>query len=140
MAAATVRSAVPVPRPRAMASATAPGRASIARRAWPRFRRPPRGRPLGETRGARPHTGDLQNPPAIVRPLAAGDGGQPEMAREAARLEVDGGEDEDLLHAPRAESESASAAGRSPFRRTHASYDFPAAVSFPVNLIVAIFA
>src|SRR3989442_1013802 len=136
MAAATVLSAAPVPRPSAMASATAPGRASIARRAWP----PPRGRALGETPGARSHTGDLENPRAVVRPLAAGDGGQPEMARETARLDVDGGEDEDLLHAPRAESDGASAAGRSPFRRTHASYDFPAAVSFPVNLIVAIFA
>ena len=39
-------------------------------------------------------------------------------------------------HAPRAESDVEP----SPFRRIQASYDLPAAVSFPVKVIVAIFA
>ncbi len=55
-------------------------------------------RALGEGGGAEPDTGELDAAGAEVGKGRAGDGGEAEMAREPARLELDGGEDQQRPH------------------------------------------
>ena len=61
----------------------------------------------------------------------ASDRGQTEVTGEAARFDVDAGEDEEPGHAP-GEDDAALAASR---LRSQAAYELPAAVSLPENRI-----
>ncbi len=79
-----------------------------------------------EVRGARSGADELERASAVGRPVAAGDTGQAQVAGEAARLEVDGGDNEDAGHTPLAGVEPESFSGRSAvlaasFARSHAA-------------------
>ena len=79
-------------------------------------------------------------PPRKCGQALAGDAVEAQMAGQTARLEIDGGDDEDAGHA------SLGGVGPEPSRRcelralarSQAAYELPAAVSRPVNRIVRI--
>ena len=59
------------------------------------------------------------------------EGSQTKMSREAARFDVDRGEDEEAPHAPGGDAAALAAS----LLRSQAAYELPAAVSLPVNRI-----
>jgi hypothetical protein len=79
-------------------------------------------------RGGDPDHGDLERGTAEAERVT-GDGSQTEVPREAARFDVDGGEDEEAPHAPGGDDAALAAS----LLRSQAAYELPAAVSLPVN-------
>ena len=76
--------------------------------------------------GARAGADDFERSSALVWPVAGGDTGETQVAGQTARLEVDGGDDENAGHTPLGGVEPEPFSGRSAalaasFARSHAA-------------------
>ena len=77
-------------------------------------------------RGARARADEIERSSTVVWPVVAGDTGETQVTGQTARLEVDGGDDEDAGHTPLGGVEpepfsARSAALAASFARSHAA-------------------
>ena len=84
------------------------------------------GGPRFEMRGARARADEIERSSTVVWPVVAGDTGETQVTGQTARLEVDGGDDENAGHTPLGGVEPEPFSGRSAalaasFARSHAA-------------------